>query len=292
MWRTVRWSSTPAAATSIRTVRVGALHRARLLQGHAQAPGLAGQLPFGKPRRRAERIHHQGGYDHPRHDAARRLRQSRGTDRRCGLPLDLPDRELEREKEVIADEINTYKDSPADLIYDTFEDMLFAGSELGHNILGRKMRSHATTGRRYAPSRAARTPPTRWYSHRSGTSRPKAPKPSRHVISRERCHRTRLQQGASAAVRAFEKTVVKSTRTRRTASSATAPTASARSGGAAGARGEHPRRAERQLAAQRRSARRTGCRTTSKPAHAVQRHRHRDDLLQLRKTAIRHSAST
>lgn len=50
-----------------------------------------------------------------------------------------PNRELEREKEVIYDEINTYKDSPADLIYDTFEDMLFSGSELGHNILGRKL---------------------------------------------------------------------------------------------------------------------------------------------------------
>ncbi|MCM1300088.1 MAG: insulinase family protein [Alistipes senegalensis] len=49
-----------------------------------------------------------------------------------------PERELEREKEVICDEINTYKDSPADLIYDTFEDLLFEGSELGHNILGRK----------------------------------------------------------------------------------------------------------------------------------------------------------
>ena len=49
-----------------------------------------------------------------------------------------PERELEREKEVIADEINTYKDSPADMIYDTFEDLLFAESELGHNILGRK----------------------------------------------------------------------------------------------------------------------------------------------------------
>lgn len=49
-----------------------------------------------------------------------------------------PDKELDREKEVIIDEINTYKDSPADLIYDTFEDMLFEGSELGHNILGRK----------------------------------------------------------------------------------------------------------------------------------------------------------
>lgn len=49
-----------------------------------------------------------------------------------------PERELAREREVILDEINTYKDSPADRIYDDFEDMLFAGSELGHNILGSK----------------------------------------------------------------------------------------------------------------------------------------------------------
>ena len=49
-----------------------------------------------------------------------------------------PDHELEKEREVIIDEINSYKDSPAEMIYDTFEDMLFAGSELGHNILGRK----------------------------------------------------------------------------------------------------------------------------------------------------------
>lgn len=49
-----------------------------------------------------------------------------------------PEREIEREKEVIVDEINTYKDSPADMIYDTFEELIFEGSELGHNILGRK----------------------------------------------------------------------------------------------------------------------------------------------------------
>ncbi len=49
-----------------------------------------------------------------------------------------PEREIEREKEVIVDEINTYKDSPADLIYDTFEELLFEGSELSHNILGTK----------------------------------------------------------------------------------------------------------------------------------------------------------
>ncbi len=57
-----------------------------------------------------------------------------------------PDRELEREKEVIVDEINTYKDAPAELIYDTFEDLVFEGSELGHNILGRKASLMRYTG--------------------------------------------------------------------------------------------------------------------------------------------------
>lgn len=58
-----------------------------------------------------------------------------------------PDRELEKEREVIFDEINTYKDSPADLIYDTFEEMLFEGSELGHNILGTKQSLKRHDGR-------------------------------------------------------------------------------------------------------------------------------------------------
>lgn len=49
-----------------------------------------------------------------------------------------PERELAKEREVIVDEINTYKDSPADMIFDTFEDSIFVGSELGHNILGTK----------------------------------------------------------------------------------------------------------------------------------------------------------
>ncbi len=49
-----------------------------------------------------------------------------------------PDKELNKEREVIIDEINTYKDSPMDMLFDTFEDMLFEGSELGHNILGGK----------------------------------------------------------------------------------------------------------------------------------------------------------
>ncbi len=47
-----------------------------------------------------------------------------------------PEGEIEKEREVVADEIDSYQDSPADSIYDDFEDLLFAGSSLGHNILG------------------------------------------------------------------------------------------------------------------------------------------------------------
>ncbi len=47
-----------------------------------------------------------------------------------------PQAELEKEREVVADEINSYLDIPSEAIYDDFEDKLFAGSPLGHNILG------------------------------------------------------------------------------------------------------------------------------------------------------------
>lgn len=47
-----------------------------------------------------------------------------------------PSEESMREKEVIADEINSYRDNPAELIYDEFENLVFAGHPLGHNILG------------------------------------------------------------------------------------------------------------------------------------------------------------
>ncbi len=48
------------------------------------------------------------------------------------------EKEMEREREIVLDEINTYKDTPSELIYDTFEEKLFEGSELGYNILGKK----------------------------------------------------------------------------------------------------------------------------------------------------------
>ena len=48
-----------------------------------------------------------------------------------------PQNEIDKEVEVIADEIESYNDSPSELIYDEFDNMLFEGHPLGHNILGR-----------------------------------------------------------------------------------------------------------------------------------------------------------
>ena len=47
-----------------------------------------------------------------------------------------PQAEIDKEVEVICDEIESYNDSPAELIYDEFENLLFANHALGHNILG------------------------------------------------------------------------------------------------------------------------------------------------------------
>ena len=47
-----------------------------------------------------------------------------------------PDKELEKEKEVIVDEINSYKDTPSELIFDEFEELLYPNDPMGYNILG------------------------------------------------------------------------------------------------------------------------------------------------------------
>ena len=47
-----------------------------------------------------------------------------------------PQAEIDKEVEVVCDEIESYNDSPAELIYDEFENIIFKGSPLGHNILG------------------------------------------------------------------------------------------------------------------------------------------------------------
>jgi predicted Zn-dependent peptidase len=47
-----------------------------------------------------------------------------------------PQRELEKEREVILDEISSYEDTPSELIYDEFENVIFKNHPLGRNILG------------------------------------------------------------------------------------------------------------------------------------------------------------
>ncbi|MFP4366065.1 MAG: M16 family metallopeptidase [Bacteroidales bacterium] len=47
-----------------------------------------------------------------------------------------PEKEIEKEKEVIMDEIISYKDSPSEQIFDDFEELIFKGHPMGRNILG------------------------------------------------------------------------------------------------------------------------------------------------------------
>jgi len=73
-----------------------------------------------------------------------------------------PQAEIDKEVEVICDEIESYNDSPAELIYDEFENILFGGHPLGHNILGQaeQLRTYTTadalsfTRRYYQPGNA------------------------------------------------------------------------------------------------------------------------------------------
>lgn len=47
-----------------------------------------------------------------------------------------PESEIIKEKQVVAEEIDTYLDTPADAVFDDFEDLIYKGSPLAHNILG------------------------------------------------------------------------------------------------------------------------------------------------------------
>jgi predicted Zn-dependent peptidase len=49
-----------------------------------------------------------------------------------------PEKEIEKEKDVILDELNSYLDSPSEQIFDDLEELIFEGDALGKNILGTK----------------------------------------------------------------------------------------------------------------------------------------------------------
>ncbi len=64
------------------------------------------------------------------------------TDRSLELMSDLigssrfPLREIEKERCVVMDEINSYLDSPDEAVFDEFEELIYSGSRMAHNILG------------------------------------------------------------------------------------------------------------------------------------------------------------
>ena len=63
-------------------------------------------------------------------------------DRAVELQADLiahsrfPQAEIDKEREVVADEIDSYLDTPSEAVFDDFDDLMYAGSSIGHNILG------------------------------------------------------------------------------------------------------------------------------------------------------------
>ena len=59
-----------------------------------------------------------------------------------------PQKEIDKEVVIILDEIQSYNDSPSELIYDDFEELLFANHPIGHNILGKSelLQKYSTEG--------------------------------------------------------------------------------------------------------------------------------------------------
>ena len=134
-----------------------------------------------------------------------------------------PQKELPGELGVILDEIESYEDSPSELIFDDFEDILFAGHPLGHNILGtpRLLRTFSSesalsfTSRFYHPANAVlfvhgNIPLARilLYAERftdglepgmpqSGRQAPLAQTPSR-VVRNRHTHQTHVLMGCEA----------------------------------------------------------------------------------------------
>ncbi len=52
------------------------------------------------------------------------------------LSSTFPQHEMDKEVEVVIDEIESYNDTPSELIFDEFESLIFPGHPLGRNILG------------------------------------------------------------------------------------------------------------------------------------------------------------
>ena len=84
-----------------------------------------------------------------------------------------PQHEIEREVEVICDEIDSYEDSPSELIFDEFEAMLFEGHPLGRDVLGskRRLREYSTSDARRFAERYYRAPLATFFVYGDGVGR-------------------------------------------------------------------------------------------------------------------------
>lgn len=134
-----------------------------------------------------------------------------------------PQKEIPGELGVILDEIESYEDSPSELIFDDFENILFAGHPLGHNILGtpRRLRTFTSqsalnfTSRYYHPANAVLLVYGNISLKRilnyaelyteglpSGTAlndrKPPVPHPASHVVRHRHTHQTHVLMGCEA----------------------------------------------------------------------------------------------
>ena len=123
-----------------------------------------------------------------------------------------PEAEIEKEREVVIEEINSYSDLPAELIFDQFEELAFEGHPLAHNILGTKRNV-----RRFTPERLRGHMERNYTSSRMVISVVGDVEFSRLVRMCERYfgafgnHASAVDRGAKPVFRNFERTVHKRT---------------------------------------------------------------------------------
>lgn len=105
-----------------------------------------------------------------------------------------PQAEINKEVEVIVDEIESYRDSPAELIFDEFEQMIFQNQPLGRDILGRaeRLREYTTADARRFADRFYRPDNSIFYFYGNADFK--------KVMSQlEKTHRARSLANASAS---------------------------------------------------------------------------------------------
>jgi predicted Zn-dependent peptidase len=139
---------------SVRSIAVGAWLAAGSRDEAPEDSGISHfieHMVFKGTRRRrthhiAQRMEAVGGYLNAFTSKEYTCYYARGLDEHLGRALDvvldlvvnptLPEREVEKEKEVVVEEMKMYEDAPEDLIFDKFEAVLYPHHPLGRPVLG------------------------------------------------------------------------------------------------------------------------------------------------------------